>query len=212
MAEYCPDGRYKIYRPPIWVPTGRYRAKAGRYIAVGNTGSLTVEQKADLYNNKASNLLFVNSVSEANTLADPPYNIPKSQMIAGMSPPISNLTPWLDANIKRFNVDEPTSWHKNFGYEFIDQVDAQLPADGKLYVSEYYHKSCYWFGAGHENTSARHDAVSNLVSQYAPLVSTKTKFGTHSKWEVADFPWGTDTVTDPRDQWTHIERFASEPR
>ncbi len=54
-------------------------------------------------------------------------------MIANMCPPIENLTPLLQAGLKRFNIDEP--WHKQFFPDFVAQVDAQLPADGKLYTS-----------------------------------------------------------------------------
>jgi hypothetical protein len=70
--EYCEDGRYKITRPPVWLGTGKYRTKSGKFIAVGNTGSLTAAQKAALYNSKASNLLVVNSPDEANTLNGAP--------------------------------------------------------------------------------------------------------------------------------------------
>lgn len=199
MAEYCSDGRYKIYRSPIWVPTSRYRAKTGRYIAVGNIVSLSASEKADLFNNKASNLLFVNSPQEAATLYLD-YSIPKSRMIAGITPG-SNLAEWFQTGVKRFYIDEPNPWHRSFGYEFVSQVDAQLPVDGKLYVSEYHHESCAWG----EHGGAAHNAIEHLLSDYSPRVSTRTKLGTHSKWEVADYPWGTDTVTDPRYQWTQLK-------
>ncbi|MBM4170197.1 MAG: hypothetical protein FJ215_13730 [Ignavibacteria bacterium] len=203
MAEYCADGRYKIYRPPIWMPTGKYRAKSGKFIAIGNTRSLTPPQKAELYNNKASNLLFVDTTGYevpdvVTILNNPPYNIPKDRMIANMGPPIENLTPLLQAGLKRFNIDEP--WHKKamgFTPEFVAQVDAQLPADGKLYTSEYYSRACWagWHGEGAHNT------VNHLIAEYSPLVSSKTKFGMHSKWEYLD---GYGVVTDPRPQWTQL--------
>ncbi len=115
-------------------------------------------------------------------------------MIVGISPQDS-LTYWTQLGIKRFNIDEP--WHNNFGYEFVEQLDAQLPADGKLYVSEYHHEACAW---GHDGLGS-HNAINRLINDYAPLVSSKTKFGTHSKWEYFD---GIGRITDPRYQWTQL--------
>ena len=190
--ECCEDGRYKITRPPVWLGTGKYPTKSGRFIAVGNTDSLTSAQKADLYNNKASNLLFVSGTQQADELSSAPYNIPKNQMIVGINPS-TNLSLLFQDGIKRFDVDEP--WHHQqhgdpgWGPGFVDQVDAQLPADGKLYVSEYYH-----WQAG--------DVITPLINDYAPLVSTKTKFGTHSQWEYFE---GMGTLTDPRSQWTQLK-------
>jgi hypothetical protein len=132
-------------------------------------------------------LLFVNSTVEVNTLNGAPYNIPKDCMIGFTSPPVGNLTPWLQAGIKRFDSDEP--WHHNWLPAYVDQVDDQVPGDGKLYVSEYHH-----WRAG--------DGVTPLIYNYAPLVSAKTKFGTHSQWE---YLVGDGVVTDPRDQWTQLK-------
>lgn len=212
MAEYCNDGRYKVYQSR-WLGTGKYRAKAGKNIAVMNTGSLTVQGKADLYNNKASNLLWVFSIDEVNTLNAAPYNIPKDRMITGMGPPINNLTPWLEAGIKRFNVDEP--WHhKNvrchteYTPQWFKSVEDQLPADGKLYTSEFYHEACYWGRfRNHEDQGSTcespgaHNTINHLIAQYASIVTSKTKLGTHSKWEYLD---GFGVVTDPRGQWTQM--------
>jgi hypothetical protein len=195
--EYCEDGRYKITRPPIWLPTGRYRAKSGRYIAIDNA-YLSIAQKADLYSNKGANLVFVSTVEEANTLNASPYNIPKAAMIGSMHPPISILTDFLQAGIKRFNIDEPVTCHKNYGTGFVDSVDAGLAADCKLYVSDYLIVGCSTF----QHCGVIHNAISSLISDYAPLVSSKTKFGTHSQWEEMD---GVGTLIDPRDQWTQLK-------
>jgi hypothetical protein len=184
--EYCQDGRYKIGRPPVWVATGKYRAKSGKYIAVANTSSLSAAQKAALYTDKASNLLWVNNTNEADTLSQSPYNIPKSQMIIGVSKD-SNLTPLVQAGLKRFSLDEPV--RNGATHEQVSALDTAVPTDGRLYLSEI-------------NQWMDDDRVSAMLSIYAPYVSSKSKFGTHTKWEDLD---GYGNVTDPRPQWTQIK-------
>lgn len=132
-------------------------------------------------------------------------------MITGMGPPIGNLAPWLQAGIKRFNVDEP--WHnKNvrcrteYSPQWLRLAEDQLPADGKLYTSEYYHKACWW-GQRHDDQGSTceepgaHNTISHLIAEYASVVTSKTKLATHSKWEYLD---GYGVVTDPRPQWTQL--------
>lgn len=207
MAEYCDDGRIKVRRPPVWVSTGRYRAKPGKFIAVSNTHNLTLPQKADLYHNKASNLLFIATTDYqdpvvASILSSPPYNIPKDRMISNMGgSDIANLTPLLAAGIKRFNIDEP--WHKRCAPGFVSQVDALLPPDGKLYTSEYYSRSC-WSGLDHGQLGGpnmAHNTINHLIAEYSPVVSGKTKLGAHSKWEYVD---GFGVWTNPRSHWTQL--------
>jgi hypothetical protein len=131
-------------------------------------------------------------------------------MIVGISPQDS-LTYWMQLGIKRFNIDEP--WHnKNvrcrsqYTPEWVRWVEDQLPADGRLYTSEFYHRAC-WAGWRHddqgptcENPGA-HNTINHLIAQYASAVTSKTKLGTNSKWEYLD---GYGVITDPRSQWTQL--------
>jgi hypothetical protein len=131
-------------------------------------------------------------------------------MIVGISPQDS-LTYWMQLGIKRFNIDEP--WHnKNvrcrsqYTPEWVRWVEDQLPADGRLYTSEFYHRAC-WAGWRHddqgptcENPGA-HNTINHLIAQYASAVTSKTKLGTNSKYEYLD---GYGVITDPRSQWTQL--------